>query len=120
MSLFHSRFLNILLVKSNYLVSTEVEHWSKMEGFLGIWSHLETADLITFTEKILNRKLHFFAVWIVTFRNLIRIFSDNSLEITFLSKIYWHNFTNYRNHTILYFFHHSLLILSTFLFVARI
>ena len=37
MSLFHSRFLNILLVKSNYLVSAEVEHWSKVEGFLEIW-----------------------------------------------------------------------------------
>ena len=30
MSLFHRCFSNILLVKTNYLVSTLVEHWSKM------------------------------------------------------------------------------------------
>ena len=30
MSLFHRCFSNILLVKTNYLVSTSVEHWSKM------------------------------------------------------------------------------------------
>ena len=30
MSLFHRCFSNILLVKTNYLVSTSLEHWSKM------------------------------------------------------------------------------------------
>ena len=30
MTLFHRCFSNILLVKTNYLASTSVEHWSKM------------------------------------------------------------------------------------------
>ena len=33
MLLFHRCFSNILLVKTNYLVSTSVEHWSKMGSY---------------------------------------------------------------------------------------
>ena len=34
----------------------------------------ETADLVTFTEEILNVKLHFFATFSPWFKSLIRIF----------------------------------------------
>ena len=57
MSFFHSCFSNILLVKTNYLVSTEVEHWSKM-GWITAEKNNNQRQLLVLA-FMLDRKLKF-------------------------------------------------------------